>query len=85
MVRSSHWFMDWTFRNDVTVVRSQIYTFHIPKQGHALPMVFALLPDKTAFTDEPLFRCFLQSKPQLQPSSGMTDFEAAASVIMLSI
>jgi hypothetical protein len=77
MVRSSHWFMDGTFKTTPPLL-AQVYTIHILKQGQALPVVFTLLPDKTASTYERLFRCLVQSKPELQPVSVMTDFEAAA-------
>jgi len=40
-------------------------------------MVFALLSDKTAATYERLFRFLLANKPELDPASVMTDFEAA--------
>ena len=51
---------------------------HVLKNGQALPMVFAMLPDNTAATYERLFRSVLQNKPELNPATVMTDFEAAA-------
>ena len=45
---------------------------HVLKNGQALPMVFAMLPDNTAATYERLFRSVLQNKPELNPATVMT-------------
>ena len=47
--QSSRWYADGTFKT-VLLLFHQLYTLHGLKQKGSLPLVFALLPDKTEET-----------------------------------
>ncbi|KAK5638651.1 hypothetical protein RI129_012946 [Pyrocoelia pectoralis] len=49
LARSRHWYADGTFKT-VPSLFSQLYTLHGLQDNKALPLVYALLPNKTEHT-----------------------------------
>lgn len=56
----------------------QLYTIHAVRQNNVIPLVFALLPDKTEMSYTRMLEALKNLRPSLNPKSIMTDFERAA-------
>ncbi|XP_025192763.1 uncharacterized protein LOC112592834 [Melanaphis sacchari] len=76
MSESEHWFADGTFKSAPSIF-TQIYTIHVLIYNTVIPVVFALLPDKSTSTYSYLIKT-LKSHIPLNPKTIMTDFEQSA-------
>ena len=56
----------------------ELYTIHVLHFGAVIPVLYALLPSKTAQTYRRLFDVLKSRQPQINPKLWMTDFEQAA-------
>lgn len=76
LARSEHWYADGTFKT-VPLLFYQLYTIHGFKDKTSLPLVYALLPNKS----EETYVCLLQQlkvlEPAMSPQSITIDFEMA--------
>jgi MULE transposase domain len=75
--RSSEWFSDGTF-STAPVFFEQLYTIHVVQYNAVLPVVYALLPNKSRATYVKMLQQLKNLQPGLQPQFLMTDFEQAA-------
>lgn len=71
-----HWFIDGTFKSSPHLF-TQLLTIHTIKFNAVLPLVFALLPNKTKDSYDRVARELLNLNKNLQPATIMTDFEPA--------
>ncbi|XP_068224462.1 uncharacterized protein [Palaemon carinicauda] len=74
--KSSHWYADGTFKT-VPFLFHQLNTFHGLKQKVSLPLLFALLPDKTEETYIDFLQQLKKLEPLCAPLSITIDFEKA--------
>ena len=74
---SLDWFVDGTFKV-VPSIFYQLFTIHAMTNGHVVPCVFALLPNKQQVTYVTLLRELHRLSPELSPRSIMIDFEIAS-------
>jgi len=74
MSEYEHRLADGTFKSAPSIF-TQIYTIHVSKYSTVLPVVFALLPDKSTstYSIKPL-----KSHIPLNPKTIITDFEQSA-------
>jgi hypothetical protein len=72
-----HWFIDGTFAVAPELFY-QVYTIHVLVDNSAVPLVYALLPDKTEATYERVFRKLVELRSALNPATIMADFERAS-------
>jgi len=63
---SQIWFADGTFKH-VPLLFYQLYTIHVFKGGKAIPVLYALLPDKKRKTYLEFLRAIVTLKPSLKP------------------
>ncbi|RNA32767.1 hypothetical protein BpHYR1_049728 [Brachionus plicatilis] len=70
------WYCDGTFDISPTLFK-QVYSFHVIINDSALPMMYALLPNKKQLTYKKMFK-MVKSLVQKSPSSINVDFELAA-------
>ncbi|XP_031331214.1 uncharacterized protein LOC116181977 [Photinus pyralis] len=75
--RSREWFADGTFSTAPSLFQ-QIYTLHVVQYNSVIPVVYALLPNKTRATYVKFLRELKRIQVGLQPSELMMDFEQAA-------
>lgn len=75
--RSREWFADGTF-DTAPGLFEQLYTIHVVQFNAVIPVVYALLPDKSGQTYTKLLRELKNLQPGLQPQRLLTDFESAA-------
>lgn len=75
--QSVEWFADGTF-STVPRLFGQLYTIHVIQMGAIIPVVYALLPNKTLLSYIRLLRELQNLQPGLHPQYLMTDFELAA-------
>ena len=68
--------MDGTFKT-VPLLFYQLYTIAVKKGGHFLPVVYALLPNKTQETYETLLDLRKETNDDLSPTNITIDFEKA--------
>lgn len=73
---SDHWYADGTFKT-VPLLFHQLYTIHGLKENAAVPLVYALLPDKSEATYTRLLRAMKNLEPLLSPRTVTTDYEKA--------
>ncbi|XP_060867196.1 uncharacterized protein LOC132942645 [Metopolophium dirhodum] len=71
-----HWYADGTFSSSPPLF-SQIYTIHGAKFSTCLPLVYALLPNKTQATYTKFRTALKVLNSSLKPSTLMIDFEKA--------
>lgn len=71
------WFVDGTFKVSPEIF-CQVYTVHVLVGGTTIPCLYALLPDKRKQTYERMWEVVVQSAPNVQPRSIMSDFEIGA-------
>lgn len=71
-----HWCADGTFSSSPPLF-SQMYTIHGAKFSTCLPLVYALLPDKTQATYTKFLTALKLLNSSLKPSTLMIDFEKA--------
>ncbi len=76
VLRSEHWYADGTFKTS-PLLFTQLYTLHGLKENISLPLVYALLPDKTANSYKIFLECIKNCEPNYSPISITTDFESA--------
>lgn len=76
LARSDHWFADGTFKT-VPHLFYQLYTLHGLQNNIAVPLVFALLPDKNKATYVKFLRKVKELEPAVSPLTLLTDFESA--------
>jgi hypothetical protein len=74
--RDSHWMADGTFKTAPPLF-TQLLTIHAIIFNTVVPLVYALLPNKTKETYKRLLEQLNRLKPSLKPASVMTDFEPA--------
>lgn len=77
LAQSQEWFADGTFRT-APAMFTQVYTIHATKYNAVVPLVYALLPNKTRATYVKFLQESKRLQPALQPTLLMTDFELAA-------
>ena len=77
LILSMDWFCDGTFKV-VPGLFYQLFTIHAMVNGHMVPCVFALLPNKQQTTYMTLIRELRVLDPELSPRSIMIDFEIAS-------
>ncbi|XP_022161380.1 uncharacterized protein LOC111027331 [Myzus persicae] len=75
--KSDHWFADGTFKSCPPLF-TQVYTIHVIKHNLVIPVVFALMPDKTQSSYERLFSAIKTHNINLNPKTIMTDFEQSS-------
>lgn len=75
--KSSKWHMDGTF-SAAPFLFSQLFTLHAVSGSSTVPVVFALLPNKSQETYLKLAFAVKSLKPSLNPTNLMADFERAA-------
>lgn len=75
--RHQDWFADGTFSTAPHLFK-QLYTIHVVMFETVVPVVYALLPNKTRETYVKLLQEIKRLQPGLQPQSLMSDFEQAA-------
>jgi hypothetical protein len=71
---SQHWFADGTFRT-VPLLFHQLYTLHGLKENTSVPLLFALLPDKSQETYITLLQQIKVLEPSVNPLTITLDFE----------
>ncbi|KAK4886442.1 hypothetical protein RN001_002713 [Aquatica leii] len=71
-----HWFGDGTFKTSPPLF-AQLYTIHGLRNNVNIPLVFALLPNKSAATYDS-FSNIKNLNQHLNPESFLTDFEIAS-------
>ena len=78
LAMSLHWYADGTFKV-VPPLFEQLYTIHGLQENVAVPLIYALLPNKTEETCLTLLREIKKLLPATaaQPKTIMTDFEVA--------
>uniref|UniRef100_A0A0L8HQ62 FLYWCH-type domain-containing protein n=1 Tax=Octopus bimaculoides TaxID=37653 RepID=A0A0L8HQ62_OCTBM len=76
LASSEHLQVDGTFKT-VPQLFEQLYTVHAIKNDFIIPIVYALLPDKTADTYRKLFAKITSSVLNLQVTTIMLDFKLA--------
>ncbi|XP_068227951.1 uncharacterized protein [Palaemon carinicauda] len=76
LVQLEHWYADGTFKT-VPSIFGQLYTIHGVKSGIIMPLVYALLPNKTEETYKKFLVALKEKIPTFQPLTIMIDFELA--------
>ncbi|XP_022172326.1 uncharacterized protein LOC111035118, partial [Myzus persicae] len=71
-----HWFIDGTFKSSPQLF-TQLLTIHAIKYDTVLPLVFALVPNKTRGSYTKIINELLNLEKNLRPASVMVDFEQA--------
>lgn len=74
LCNSENWFCDGTF-STVPLLFKQLFTVHALKEKLSIPLLFALLPGKSANIYKEVFNQILKLFPQTNPKSIMSDFE----------
>ncbi|RWS21740.1 uncharacterized protein B4U80_09561 [Leptotrombidium deliense] len=69
-------YADGTFKTAPPLF-AQVYTIHGIKYSNVIPAVYALLPDQTTDTYTRVLNAIKFSRPNVQPTTIMTDFEIA--------
>jgi len=75
------WLIDGTFKTSPKLFYQE-YTIHGAYQDETFPLVYALLPSKTAPTYSRLFRELKALKPSLAPRVVLMDFERAVMKVL---
>ncbi len=78
LAESTSTYSDGTFSAAPGRLFNQLYTIHACIFDAVIPLVYALLPDKTMATYNRLFGALKNLQPQFTPTMWMTDFELAA-------
>ena len=73
LASSKHWYGDGTFKT-VPHLFYQLYTLHGIQVNNSIPLLYALLPDKTEATYVRLLQQVKQLQPDVYPETFMTDF-----------
>lgn len=76
LARSEHWYADGTFKT-VPLLFYQLYTIHGFKDKISIPLVYALLPNKSEETYVTLLQQLKLLEPAVSPQSITIDFETA--------
>ena len=76
LCQASHWSPDGTFKT-VPRIFLQLYTIHALVNDRSVPLIYALLPDKSQTTHSNLLQQLKSLKPDLAPKTVMVDFEKA--------
>ena len=74
--RHAHWFVDGTFAV-APLLFYQVFTIHSLINNKAVPLVYALMCDKTEATYQRVFDRIKERMPSLKPISIMSDYEKA--------
>lgn len=77
LAQGHEWFADGTF-STAPALFQQLYTIHIVHLNAVIPVIYALLPNKTRATYVKLLQELKNLQPGLLPQQLMTDFEQAA-------
>ena len=77
MSKSQSWQIDGTF-SAAPLLFSQLYTVHSMDYGISIPLIFALLPNKTQATYHRMIEAIKEIESRLSPSIIMSDFELSA-------
>ncbi|KAK9736146.1 FLYWCH zinc finger domain [Popillia japonica] len=72
--QSDHWYADGTFKT-VPLLFNQLHTIHGLKKDASVPLVYALLPNRSKETYEHLLRQLTILQPVLSPRTITEDFE----------
>lgn len=72
-----HWYCDGTFKT-APALFVQLFTIHGLHQNVSVPLIFALLPDKSEATYRRFYSKIKEIHPNFNPESMMSDFEMAA-------
>lgn len=75
--QSQEWFADGTFSTAPQLFQ-QLYTIHVIRYHTVIPVVYALLPNKTRASYIHMLQALKNLQHGLQPQQLMTDFEQAA-------
>ena len=76
LCQASHWSLDGTFKT-VPRIFLQLYTIHALVNDRSVPLIYALLPDKSQTTYSNLLEQLKSLKHDLAPKTIMIDFEKA--------
>ncbi|XP_031350480.1 uncharacterized protein LOC116176146 [Photinus pyralis] len=76
LARSSHWYADGTFKVSPPLF-AQLYTIHGLRHSNSIPLVYALLPDKTHNTYVRLLGQIKQLEATVNPETILIDYESA--------
>lgn len=76
LASAKHWFVDGTI-GACSSLFSQLYSIHALVDTKIVPLVFALLPGKSAEVYEEMFSKLKEANPELNPESVMLDMEQA--------
>ena len=77
LARHDSWYADGTFKT-VPLLFYQLYSLCVRVDGCIIPVVYAILRNKTQAMYEQLLQVFLDRTVMLQPSTLVTDFEQGA-------
>lgn len=77
LAESKEWFGDGMFCSPAALIK-QLYTIHVVHSGLVIPVVYALLTDKSRSIYQRLLQQLKIMQPGLQPNNLMLDFELAA-------
>lgn len=75
--QSKDWYADGTFKTSPPLFQ-QLYTIHVVKLNAVIPVIYALLPNKTRATYVKMLQEVKNMQPGLHPATVMTDFEQAS-------
>ena len=75
--QSQEWFSDGTF-STAPLLFEQLYTLHVVQYNTVVPVVYALLSNKTRDTYTKFIHALKILQPGLRPQQLMCDFEQAA-------
>lgn len=76
MVNTENIYADGTFKT-APLLFYQIFTIHGIYNGHVVPLVYCLLPNKKEITYVTVLNKLKDLKPDLKPKSVMLDYELA--------
>ena len=76
LARADHWYVDGTFKT-VPLLFYQLYTIHGLKGNNSIPLVYALLPNKTEATYIKLLKELKILEPSACPATITMDYERA--------
>lgn len=74
--KSNNWYVDGTFKT-VPLIFNQLFMIHGIQENLSIPLVYALLPNKSTETYKNLFEQLKILSPDLHPTNVMSDFEQA--------
>jgi len=77
LARSQNWYSDGTFKTAPPLFQ-QVYTIHVRQHGTVIPAVYVLMNERSTNAYVRVLTELKNIRPDLNPSTVMTDFEQAA-------